>query len=75
LAEELVASGEREVAAIRQQMEREIDVAGGVELQYIAFVTDDTVEPVERIEGPTTVAIAAKVGKTRLIDNTLVLRE
>lgn len=75
LAEELVASGEREVAAIRRQMEREIDVAGGVELQYIAFVTDGTVDPVERIEGPTTVAIAAKVGKTRLIDNTLVLRE
>jgi pantoate--beta-alanine ligase len=72
LAEELVASGEREVAAIRPRMEREIDLAGGIELQYIAFVTDGTVNPVERIDGPTTVAIAAKVGKTRLIDNTLV---
>ena len=28
--------------------------------------------PVERINGPTTIAIAATVGKTRLIDNTLI---
>jgi pantoate--beta-alanine ligase len=72
LAEELVASGEREVKVIRRRMEREIVVAGGIELQYIAFVEDGTVNPVERIDGPTTIAIAAKVGKTRLIDNTLV---
>jgi pantoate--beta-alanine ligase len=72
LAEELVASGQREVSVIRQRMQREIGVADGIELQYIAFLADGTVNPVERIDGPTTVAIAARVGKTRLIDNTLV---
>jgi pantoate--beta-alanine ligase len=72
LAEELVASGERDVANIRRQMQREIDHAGAIEVQYIAFVKDGTVTPVERIDGPTTIAIAAKVGATRLIDNTLV---
>ncbi len=74
LAEELVASGERDVASIRRQMQHEIDRSGGVDVQYIAFVKDGTVTPVERIEGPTTIAIAAKVGETRLIDNTLVSR-
>jgi pantoate--beta-alanine ligase len=72
LAEELAAEGERDAATIRQQMRREIERTPGVELQYIAFVTDGTVTPVETITGPTTVAIAAVVGKTRLIDNTLV---
>jgi pantoate--beta-alanine ligase len=72
LAEELAAVGERDAATIRQQMRREIERTPGVELQYIAFVTDGTVTPVETITGPTTVAIAAVVGKTRLIDNTLV---
>jgi pantoate--beta-alanine ligase len=72
LAEELVASGERDVAGIRRQMQREIDRAGGIEVQYIAFMRDGTVTPVERIDGPTTIAIAAKVGNTRLIDNTMV---
>ena len=45
---------------------------GGVEVQYIAFVADGTVTPVTSIDGPTTVAIAAMVGKTRLIDNVLL---
>jgi pantoate--beta-alanine ligase len=72
MAEAMVADRQRDVATIRQRMEQELDRAGGVDVQYIAFVADGTVTPVEQIEGPTTVAIAANVGKTRLIDNTLV---
>ncbi|MEX2307657.1 MAG: pantoate--beta-alanine ligase [Pirellulales bacterium] len=72
LAEELVADGERDVPTIRQQMLHEIDQTGGVELQYAAFLTDGTVTPVKTIVGPTTVVIAALIGKTRLIDNTLL---
>jgi pantoate--beta-alanine ligase len=72
LAEEAAARGERQVAALRREMEREISGPGGIELQYIAFVADGTVTPVETITGPTTIALAAKVGSTRLIDNTLV---
>ena len=64
-----------DVAAIREQMRREIERAGGVEVQYIAFVADGTVTPVERSTGPTTIALAATVGKTRLIDNTLIESE
>jgi pantoate--beta-alanine ligase len=73
LAERLVSDGERDVETIRRQIEREINLVGGIDVQYIAFVADGSVTPVETIDGPTTVAIAAKVGKTRLIDNTLVV--
>jgi pantoate--beta-alanine ligase len=72
LAEDLAAEGERDVATIRRQMQREIERTGGIELQYLAFVADGTLTPVETITGPTTIAVAARVGKTRLIDNTLV---
>lgn len=72
LAEQLVNEGQRDVATIRAQMQHEIVEAGGVQVQYIAFVADGTLSPVERIEGPTTIALAATVGKTRLIDNMLV---
>jgi pantoate--beta-alanine ligase len=72
MAERLVAEGERNVAVLRAEMEREIAQAGGIDVQYIAFVDDGTVRSVERISGPTTVAIAATVGKTRLIDNMLI---
>jgi pantoate--beta-alanine ligase len=72
LAEQLAAKGERDVAVIRHQMQRELERPGGVGVQYIAFVADGTLSPVQTIDGPTTVAIAATVGKTRLIDNTLI---
>jgi pantoate--beta-alanine ligase len=72
LAEQLAAVGERDAAAIRREMQKMIDEIGGVEVQYIALVADGTVTPVDQITGPTVVALAAYVGKTRLIDNTVV---
>jgi pantoate--beta-alanine ligase len=72
LAEQLAAAGERNVETIRARMLAEIESVGGINIQYIAFVTDSTVTPVSTIEGPTTIALAAKVGNTRLIDNTLI---
>ena len=66
LAERLAGEGERDVETIRRQMQKEIDAVGGVNVQYIAFVADGTLTPVERIVGPTTVALAATVGKTRI---------
>ena len=53
-------------------MQHEIDAAGGINVQYIAFLANGTLTPVAQIKGPTTVALAATVGKTRLIDNTLL---
>lgn len=43
-----------------------------VNIDYVAAVDPETLKPVEKIEGPTLLAIAARVGNTRLIDNTLV---
>jgi pantoate--beta-alanine ligase len=74
LAERLVNEGERNVAAVRGKMLRDIESTGGVDIQYLAFVADGTLTPVETFSGPTTIALAATVGKTRLIDNTLVSR-
>jgi pantoate--beta-alanine ligase len=69
LAENLIKDGERDVETVRSKMQQEIDKEGGIDVQYIAFVADGTLTPVIHIEGPTTVAVAAKVGATRLIDN------
>jgi len=72
LAERLISQGERNTDTIRRQMQRDIAAAGGVNVQYIAFVADGTLTPVATVDGPTTIALAATVGKTRLIDNLLV---
>ncbi len=45
---------------------------GGIELEYLEIVDAATLEPVTVIRAGTLVAIAARVGKTRLIDNFLV---
>jgi len=57
---------------LRQKITQEIESVGGVQIQYIAIVADGTLSPVERIDGPTTIALAATIGKTRLIDNVLI---
>ena len=44
----------------------------GVEMEYLEFRNFDTFEKVDKAEKNTLVAIAAKVGKTRLIDNIIL---
>ena len=44
----------------------------GVEPEYLALVASDTLQPVDRIDGEILVALAARVGRARLIDNTLI---
>jgi pantoate--beta-alanine ligase len=46
--------------------------AAGVEPEYLAVVDPETFEPVERVEGDVLVAVAARVGPVRLIDNDLI---
>jgi pantoate--beta-alanine ligase len=43
-----------------------------VSIDYVATVDPTTLKPVDMITGPTVLAIAARVGATRLIDNVMV---
>jgi pantoate--beta-alanine ligase len=43
-----------------------------VSIDYVAVVDPTTFKPVESVTGPTVLAIACRVGKTRLIDNLTV---
>ena len=44
----------------------------GVEPEYLALVDPDSFQPVQTVDGRVLVAVAARVGATRLIDNTIV---
>lgn len=70
LAKQLVAAGERSVATIQQAMQDRIEQVG--EVDYIEFVDDISLERREIIGGRTLVALAVKIGSTRLIDNEVV---
>lgn len=69
VAQDTVASGERQGAAVRARALAELSGAG-VEPEYFELVSADTLVPVERIEGEVLALVAARVGETRLIDNT-----
>src|SRR5882762_7258470 len=56
------------VSAAKEVLAREPEVA----LDYFEIVDPDTLDPVERISQKTLVAVAAYVGSTRLIDNTVL---
>jgi pantoate--beta-alanine ligase len=46
--------------------------ARGVEPDYLELVRTDDLSPVTRVDGQVLVAVAARVGPTRLIDNTIL---
>jgi pantoate--beta-alanine ligase len=72
-AEELLQKGERNADQILQEMKRILQAEPLVNIDYAQVCDARTLEDVNRIEGDVVVALAAYVGKTRLIDN-LVFR-
>jgi len=64
--------GERRSAALVSGMRHLFDEYGVTEIDYIALVDPDTLQEVDRVQGTTLAAVAAHVGKTRLIDNCLI---
>jgi pantoate--beta-alanine ligase len=70
-AEHSVAAGERDAERIRGAALAEL-APDGIEPEYLALVHPETLEPVQALNGRVLVAVAARVGSTRLIDNTLV---
>jgi len=61
--------GERQAARLEEGMRRELDVEPGVRVEYIAVVEPEGLSPVSTADSRTIVALAARVGSTRLIDN------
>jgi pantoate--beta-alanine ligase len=76
LAEAVAAyrSGERDVAVLKRDMVATLDADGGVEIEYVEFVSADELEPVASVSDDTVVALAVRVGATRLIDNARLSR-
>jgi pantoate--beta-alanine ligase len=64
--------GTHDVAELRGVMQRELEREPGVRIDYAEVVDPDTLLPVEEIRRGALLAVAAWVGKTRLIDNLLL---
>jgi pantoate--beta-alanine ligase len=70
-----VASGTREAEDLIGRIRERIAATPGARLDYAVAVDAETLRPVERIVGPTLVALAVFFGTTRLIDNIVLNAE
>jgi len=68
---EAIESGERNPVAARRRGLTELGAAG-VHPDYLELIDTATLAPVVRIDGEVLAVVAARVGKTRLIDNELI---
>lgn len=67
-----IRGGERDPQGVATDMRRIVEQASPARIDYISVVSPEDMHPVSRIEGPVLVALAVRIGTTRLIDNLLV---
>jgi pantoate--beta-alanine ligase len=70
-AEQTVARGSVDADAVIAAARQELDVAG-IEPEYLELRSATDLTPAERVNGSTLLAVAARVGRARLIDNTML---
>jgi pantoate--beta-alanine ligase len=70
-AEQTVAAGRFDAAAVIAAAKRELDEAG-IDPEYLELRNATDLTPAERVNGSTLLAVAARVGRARLIDNTML---
>jgi pantoate--beta-alanine ligase len=70
-AEQVVADGRTDAASVVGAARHELDAAG-IDPEYLELRSLTDLTPAERVNGSTLLAVAARAGRARLIDNTLL---
>ncbi|MEA2333009.1 MAG: pantoate--beta-alanine ligase [Thermoleophilaceae bacterium] len=70
-AEAEVAAGRLDAAAVLAAAREQLN-AHGIEPEYLELRSAADLSPVERVNGSTLLAVAARIGRARLIDNTIL---
>lgn len=74
-AKEIYKKGERHAARLAETVRATIETEPRVRVDYVSVVDAETLEKLDKLdERPVLVAVAAYVGKTRLIDNTMLTK-
>ena len=74
MANNLINNGQSDVIIIKEEMIKIINTAKDSLVDYIEFVNNKDLKAVIKINGEVLVALAVRIGKTRLIDNMVVNR-
>ena len=71
-AQQLIESGASDPGEIIPEMSKILAASKLLQPEYIEIVSPETLEPLNSVKGAALVALAARCGSTRLIDNILV---
>ncbi len=74
-AKELIASGVVDANIVRRRILDELAIMNLVKIDYVEIVDMETLNPIDEIKEDTLIALAAYVGKARLIDNVIINKE
>lgn len=69
MAQERVAAGERDMAVLQEAVRALIAAEPLAQIDYVAIVDSERLQPVRRLQGRALAAVAVRFGSTRLIDN------
>jgi len=68
-AKTMIQAGEKDPQKIIKEIKRLLSGEAPIEIEYISIVDPENLEDIKKIKGKVLIALAARVGKTRLIDN------
>jgi pantoate--beta-alanine ligase len=68
----ILEEGLRDIEAVRERMIKVLQPEKKINLEYLEIRRSEDLAPLAKIEGVVGIALAARIGKTRLIDNMVV---
>ena len=72
LAEDLWSKGEKDAETIRRKMKELIQKQPLANIDYISIADNETLEELDVVKPPALVSLVVKIGKPRLLDNTIL---
>ena len=72
-AQDMIKSGQINAVDILHNMKQMIDAEPLAKIDYISIVDGETLDDIKEIKANTLIALAVFIGKTRLIDNIIIL--
>jgi pantoate--beta-alanine ligase len=70
--QEMIDSGATDTKSVIAEMRQILNSPPAINIEYASIVDAETLQPVDPIDGKIFVALAVKIGNTRLIDNILL---
>lgn len=72
LGKDLYEKGEKDAEKLTEIMHHRITKEPSALIDYIEICDAETLKPIDKITRPTVIALAVKIGRTRLIDNIVI---